>query len=136
MALTFAASAAGRWEVAGDQMAQAEAAQRRQQGVRAAHHGVLAGVGGHPGELLGAGAVQQHHAGDLLGVPGGVRHRVGAAGGVPDQHVRAVLAGLGEEGVQVLGRLDAVLGAGGVVAPALAGAVVGADPGGRGDGRR
>ena len=75
--------------------------------------------------------VQQHQAGDLLGVAGGVRHRVGPAGGVPDQHVGAVLAGLGEERVQVLGRLDAVPGARGLVAPALSGTVVGADPGGR-----
>ena len=130
--LTWSPAGAGRWE-AGQQPAQAEAGQGGQQRDAAAHDGVLAGVGGDRGELLGAGAVQQHHAGDLLGVPGGVGHRVRAAGGVSDQDEGAGLAGCGEQRVQVRRGLEAVLGVGGVLAPALPGAVVGAHPGGLGD---
>ena len=63
----------------------------------------------------------------------GVGHGVGAADGVPDQHVRPVLAGRGQQGVQVRGGGHAVLGARDVVAPALPGAVVGAHPGGGAD---
>lgn len=54
-------------------------------------------------------------------------------GGVPGEDVRAVLAGAGEQGVQVDDDRTAVLGAVGVVAPALTGPVVRADPGGPGN---
>ena len=116
----------------GEQPGQTETGEGGQQRQAAAHDGVLAGVGGDRGELVGAGAVQEHHAGDLLGVPGGVGHGVGAAGRVPDQHEGAGLAGRGEQGVQVLGGGHAVLGVLASFAPALSGAVVGADPGGVG----
>ena len=95
--------------------------------------GVLGGVVGDGGELVGAGAVQQHHAGDLLGVRRGVGHGVGAADGVPDQHVRSCSPAAASSGVQVPSGGHAVLGARDVVAPALPGAVVGADPGGGAD---
>ena len=118
----------GRREQAPD----AEAGDAGQQGDRAGR----AGVGRAGGGPVGAGGVEQDHPGDLLGVAVGVGHRVVAADGVPDQHVRAVLAGAGQQGVQIPGGGHPVLRFGGVLAPSLPGAVVGADPGGAGDGRR
>ena len=91
-------------------------------------------VAGDGGELVGAGAVEQHHAGDLLGVLVGVGHGVRAADGVPDQDVRARARRLPPAGrAGPAAAVDPVLGCSRVVAPSLAGAVVGADPGGGAD---
>ena len=56
------------------------------------------------------------------------------AGRVSDEHERTGLAGSCQQGVQVLGSAHSVLRVLGVFAPALSGAVVGADPGGGADG--
>ena len=82
-----------------EQPPDAEAGDAGQQGDRAGR----AGVGRAGGGPVGAGGVEQDHPGDLLGVAGGVGHRVVAADGVPDQHVRAVLAGAAQQGVQIGG---------------------------------
>ena len=81
-------------------------------------------------ELVGAGAVEQHHPGHLVGVLVGVGQGVRAADGVPDQDEGAGLAGGLQQGVEVLGGRDGILRLGEVVAPPLAGTVVGADAGG------
>ena len=111
----------------------ADPGQGGQHGQQPAHHRVGAGEVGLVGVLVRAGGVEQHHPGDLRRVAGGVGHGERAAGGVPGQDVRAVLAGAGQQGVQVGGDGDAVLRVGDVVAPALTGPVVRADPGGAGD---
>jgi hypothetical protein len=125
----------GGREVGGrrDQRTEADPAESGQESDAAPHRGELAGVSGHPGELVGARAVEQDQSGDMFGVTRGIGHRVGAASGVADQEVRAPLPGLAKQGVQVLGRLIAVERRCGVLAPTLSGAVVGADPGGLGD---
>ena len=94
-----------------------------------AHHRLLGGEAGQVGELVRAHRVEQHHAGDLVGVLGGVGHDVRAAGGVADEHVGTRFVCTCEQCVEVGGDGEPVLWGVDVVAPALAGAVVGADPG-------
>ena len=74
----------------------AEASKAGQEGDRAGRAGVVRAVSGS----IGVGGVEQDQPGDLLGIAVGVDHRVVAADGVPDEHVRAVLAGAVEQGVQ------------------------------------
>ena len=84
-------------------------------------------------ELFGVGGIDQGHARHLVGIPGGVRLRVQAAERVAYQHVRALDAGFGEQGVQFARDPPGVPGFRARLAPAHPRAVVGAHARGIGD---